>query len=239
MTEPHESWASIYDIAYEQSFGEFYKDLTDTTIDVITNVVIPPARIVDFGAGTGRLSIPLSARGYKIMAVEPCKEMLDQLTSKSGQLSISTFHGKMQDFQTDTPFDIALCVFTVLLYLLDEESLKKSIQAAANALKHDGLMLIDIPLKAVFQSYHTNTPTIQRDVSIQPSQDHDIYLYTDRITMKMEEQNTTYRDSFCIRHWKMDDVMKILSDSGFVVIRNMSEEFTGAGSNYLLVRKST
>ena len=36
MTEPHASWASVYDVAYEQSFGEFYKDLTSVTIEAIT-----------------------------------------------------------------------------------------------------------------------------------------------------------------------------------------------------------
>ena len=35
MTTPHESWASVYDIAYEQSFGEFYHDLTGSTIETI------------------------------------------------------------------------------------------------------------------------------------------------------------------------------------------------------------
>ena len=45
---------------------------------------------------------------------------------------------------------MAICVFIVLLYLLDE---KKSIQAAANALVPNGHLLIDIPNKIVFQDY--------------------------------------------------------------------------------------
>ena len=41
MTTPHESWASVYDIAYEQSFGEFYHDLTGSTIETIENTIKP------------------------------------------------------------------------------------------------------------------------------------------------------------------------------------------------------
>ena len=74
MIGPHASWAGIYDLVYEESFGQFYEALTDTTIDQIKKTVHPPASIVDFGAGTGRLSIPLATSGYMITAVEPCRE---------------------------------------------------------------------------------------------------------------------------------------------------------------------
>jgi len=60
MKMPHASWANIYDLAYEQSFGRFYDALTHATIEQIKESIQLPARIVDFGAGTGRISIPLS-----------------------------------------------------------------------------------------------------------------------------------------------------------------------------------
>ena len=124
MTTPHSSWAEFYDKAYEHSFGKFYYQFTNETIKQIESCVQPPARIVDFGAGTGRLSIPLANNGYRVVAVDPCKQMLDQLSGKQGGDCVTTFVGQMQDFQTDAPFDMAICVFTVLLYLLDEESLQ-------------------------------------------------------------------------------------------------------------------
>ena len=55
--------------------------------------------------------------------------MVDQMYGKSGGKAVRSYIGKMQDFQTDTPFDMAICVFTVLLYLLDEDSLKSSFRA--------------------------------------------------------------------------------------------------------------
>jgi len=152
--KPHASWASVYDIAYEQSFGTFYKELTSVTIDVISNTIQPPARIVDFGAGTGRISIPLSAMGYNVFAVDPSSEMLDQLSSKDRSSSVNVFNGKMQDFQSDIQFDMAICVFTVLIYVLDEESLEESIKVAADLLKSGGLLLIDIPSKAIFKIFN-------------------------------------------------------------------------------------
>ena len=79
MSTPHASWASVYDFIYKESFGELYDLLTERTVKQIKRYISPPARIVDFGAGTGRLSIPLSESGFNVVAVEPCDKMVDQL----------------------------------------------------------------------------------------------------------------------------------------------------------------
>lgn len=237
MTDPHASWASVYDIVYEQSFSDFYHNLTNITIDTITKILKPPSRIVDFGAGTGRLSIPLASMGYDVLAVEPCREMLDQLVIKQNSSSVNIFHGKIQDFQTDVPFDMAICVFTVLLYLLDEQSLKKSIQAAANALSPEGLMLIDIPSRAIFQSYQRKTQIMDRSVSISQSNEVDIYQYTERTSLKLNGREDIYTDNFEIKYWSINKAVEIFVENGFSIIKNLSSEFSGAGSSYLLLKK--
>ena len=176
MTEPHASWADIYDLVYEESFGKFYDALTNATIDQIKKTVQPPASIVDFGAGTGRLSIPLAAHGYIVRAVEPCQEMYDQLRDKPGGEAISRFIGKMEDFETDTRFDMAICVFTVLLYLPDETSLRASLEAAYKSLRSGGYLLIDVPLRDIFNSFQSTTNLVQRDVTVTPGHNDTYYM---------------------------------------------------------------
>ena len=82
---PHSSWAEVYDLAYDQSFGEFYNRLTAATIQVVTDILQPGGSIVDFGAGTGRLSIPLAGKNFEVTAVDPCFEMLCQGAEKTGR----------------------------------------------------------------------------------------------------------------------------------------------------------
>jgi 2-polyprenyl-3-methyl-5-hydroxy-6-metoxy-1,4-benzoquinol methylase len=43
--------------------------------EVITGLLPPGGSIVDFGAGTGRLAIPLARAGYRVTAVEPSSAM--------------------------------------------------------------------------------------------------------------------------------------------------------------------
>jgi 2-polyprenyl-3-methyl-5-hydroxy-6-metoxy-1,4-benzoquinol methylase len=66
---PHTNNASIYDFVMTARFGIAYKILTDNNIRTIRNI-ITEGKILDFGAGTARLAIPLTELGYQIKAVE-------------------------------------------------------------------------------------------------------------------------------------------------------------------------
>jgi hypothetical protein len=59
----------------------------------------------------------------------------------------------MEHFETDEPYDLALCVFTVTPYLLDDGCVGRSLRAAATALKPGGLLVVDVPGPVLFQSY--------------------------------------------------------------------------------------
>jgi len=114
---PHETWAQCYDYAYENTFGCLYGKLTTLTLDAICSHIEPSASVVDFGAGTGRISIPLAQRGYSVTSVEPCREMTQELQRKAKEenVKIETIIQGMQDFDGKKKFDMAICVFTVLL----------------------------------------------------------------------------------------------------------------------------
>ena len=232
---PHSSWAEVYDLAYDRSFGEFYNRLTDATIQVITDGIHHGGSIVDFGAGTGRLSIPLANMNFEVTAVDPCREMLCQLEQKKREgMRLSTVCSKMQDFK-DSNFDCALCVFTVLSYLLYEESLKKALSAAYGALKPNGMLLIDIPSRTIFQNYSRKDELIERVVSV--IQDSgDIYNYHETLKVKgANGDESTYTDEFKIRYWPPEYVLNNLEATGFVFEADLTEYFSGTGSHYWII----
>ncbi len=237
-SQPHSSWAEVYDLAYEQSFGEFYRQLTEATVKVITDRFKPPARVVDFGAGTGRLSIPLADMGFNVTAIEPCEEMLNQLRQKKQQgMLLNDICSTMQDYQGKIEFDMALCVFTVLLYLRDEDSLEKAVKAAYASLKPGGMLLIDIPNKSLFQSYSRKDHRIERTVSVTEQTD-DIFIYTE--DLKVTQPNgdeSSYSDTFPIRYWPAQTVRHLLEKAGFVQDADLSHDFSGAGAYYWLMSK--
>ena len=234
---PHDSWASVYELAYRQSFGSFYKQLTDLTIHTIKEHLPIGSSIVDFGAGTGRLSIPLAKEGYKVTAVEPSKAMIEQLLQKKKDLPIETVTAKMEDVHTVKEQDMALCVFTVILYLLDEKALKKSIESVSASLRSGGLLLIDIPTRDLFDDFHYQDATMERTVTIQPIDDV-VYSYHERLTVTdASNEKKEYIDSFRIRYWTLQEVSDVLESSGFELYEDLSDVFSGSGSRYYLLRK--
>ncbi len=234
---PHASWAQAYDIAYEHSFGDFYNFLTDATIQVIAGRTLAGRTIVDFGAGTGRLSVPFAEMGYEVTAIEPCEEMLSQLKAKYQKGKLHCICSKMQDYEGHAKFDIALCVFTVILYLLDEDDLRKAFRAAYNSLKPNGMLLIDIPTKSIFQSYSSKDYQIKRTVSV-IEQSKNIFTYTENLQVRNSNgTESTYSDKFYIRYWPPETVSKALMDAGFVYAEDLSGQFLGAGSQYWLMKK--
>ena len=43
------------------------------------------ARVADLGAGTGRLALPLAARGFRVTAIEPAEAMLARLRETASE----------------------------------------------------------------------------------------------------------------------------------------------------------
>ncbi|MFM2319807.1 MAG: hypothetical protein RLZZ215_2428 [Pseudomonadota bacterium] len=237
--QPHASWAEVYDLAYEQSFGCFYTNLTYKTLEVITEVITTDKKIIDFGAGTGRLSIPLAEKGFEVTSVEPCLAMLEQLEQKKQPtMKLKTVCSTMQDYKGQEQFDFAMCVFTVLIYLLDEQSLKKALIAAYDALKPNGLLFLDIPSVNLFNSYSRITEQFERNVLIL-KQENNLYLYLeDFILNHSNNEKTRYQDEFFIKHWEADLVDKLLVEIGFLHEADLTEYFIGSGSHYWLMRKA-
>ena len=243
MTEtnkiPHSSWAEVYDIAYQRTYGLIYETFTKNTVKVINQLLNKSSKILDFGAGTGRLSIPLANDGHQITAVEPCQEMIDQLKLKDFNNKVESVCKKMEDFETTIEYDAALCVFTVIIYLLDEDSFKKSMSAAYNALRQGGILLLDIPMESVFRSYERKDNEFYRSVDVIPIQsNNNLFIYKE--ILKLFKDNGYHRhfeDEFIIRFWPSQQVIDLLMGVGFVLSKNLSNQFSGTGSNYYAFQK--
>jgi SAM-dependent methyltransferase len=66
-------------------------------VDRLSSLAVAPGRIVDLGAGTGLLAIPLAARGHAVMAVEPAEAMLSFLRQQASSLPIACLQATAED----------------------------------------------------------------------------------------------------------------------------------------------
>ncbi len=71
----------ILSFCNQNVLGDFYDNITNETLNVI-NELLPEGKVIDYGAGTGRITIPLKKQGYKVIAVEKSTGMASEIKKK-------------------------------------------------------------------------------------------------------------------------------------------------------------
>ena len=221
-TRPHDSWAQYYDSVMEESFGADLQQLTSRSVETIRRGLPPPASVVDYGAGTGRLAIPLARLGFDVTAVDPAPAMLSRIAEKAPELPIRRKHRTMASFRSERRFDLALCVFSVVAHFLDQSALTASCDAVASVLRPGGGLLIDVPHTSLFQSFDIETDHLIRCVEVEP----------------VDGVIWTYEDVHALRCWSRGEVTQALTRAGFIFVEDHSSKFAQWEADYLRFRLS-
>jgi SAM-dependent methyltransferase len=92
-----ERWADVYDDWYDDP------DEVASTVDCLATVAGPPERasgpVLELGIGTGRIALPLAARGYDVRGVDASPAMVEVLRRKASATEIPVHLGDMADLQ--------------------------------------------------------------------------------------------------------------------------------------------
>jgi SAM-dependent methyltransferase len=238
-TGNHGSWATVYDEVNRRCFGHHYDELTILTLAKIQELGDKQV-IVDFGAGTGRLSIPLAKAGHKeVIAVEPSAAMLEQLRIKAAGIDSMRIYKKTlgtSGYLTGGGADLALAVFTVIAYILTPEELTQSFTNARRELKAEGKLLIDIPSEDLFRDSRVTQDGLDRKITFTPL-GANLYDYEETTTLSDNGIETKYDDKFRLRYWTEEEVKAALHEAGLEILEDWSKHFPKAGAEYWLCAK--
>jgi SAM-dependent methyltransferase len=240
MNKPHDNWGEYYDFVYEQTFGGYYDALTAETLNVIKQI-LPDATIIDFGAGTGRLAIPLAEQGYKVTAVEKSAGMVNEFNRKlsRGNALIEIHNCSISEYDGANA-DLAIALFTVLSYSISEEELTKNLQAICNSVRSGGNFFFDLPSTLFFRGgriIQKESAHLNRVVDVLATDQLDIYYYHERSSGVFNGNEFRYEDEFKIRYWEISTVERILNENGFVDTTQTFPQFNSTASTYKLFKK--
>jgi SAM-dependent methyltransferase len=238
---PHENSAKFYDFVYKKRFGANYDRLTNANLNKISSYV-KSGKVLDFGAGTGRISIPLAQQGFDVTAIDKSQAMLDIIKEKAVQYNLNIQSETNIKPYTDATYDIAISIFTVLAYITEQDEIDFTIKQLWDTLKQGGYFIFDLASKIGYEerckNYDciTNT-TISHDftelvkVTLYNEDDITFGKYYEKVEGIYNATNFEYTEEFNIRFWKIEELNSILSIFNFV------EKFDLMGATYYVYQR--
>lgn len=101
---------------------------------------------VDLGAGPGNQSIPLSNRGFDVVAMDFCEALLDELRSYPGGSDVRTVLADISEFRRhiDGKPDLIVCMGDTLVHLPQRSAAERLLADITEALGPGGSAVISI-----------------------------------------------------------------------------------------------
>lgn len=132
-------------------FGERYAHEYDQRTDLdpapavefLAGLVASGARVLELATGTGRVALPLAARGLAVEGIEGSAAMVERMRAKPGGEAIPVVVGDMADVAVTGPYPLAYLVFNTLFNLPDQDRQVDCFANVARVLAPGGLFVIE------------------------------------------------------------------------------------------------
>jgi SAM-dependent methyltransferase len=122
--------------------GLFSPEILDPTVDCLADLA-QGGSVLEFGIGTGRVAIPLAARGIQAAGIDFSADMLGQLRTKPGAAAISVVEGDMATTRVAGEFSLVYLVANTILNLTTQDEQVACFENAARHLRARGRFVIE------------------------------------------------------------------------------------------------
>lgn len=100
-------------------------------------------RVLELGIGTGRVALPLAARGLDVHGIDASPQMVERLHAKPGGRDLPVVLGDFADLAVDGSFALVYVVFHTFFGLLSQDAQVRCFARVAARLDEDGAFAIE------------------------------------------------------------------------------------------------
>jgi SAM-dependent methyltransferase len=122
--------------------GMFDAHVLDTTVDCLFDLTDGGAAL-EFAIGTGRVAVPLAARGVPVTGIELSTDMLEVLRAKPEASAITTVEGDMTVTFVEGEFSLVYLVFNTIMNLTTQDEQVACFENAARHLRPGGRFVVE------------------------------------------------------------------------------------------------
>ncbi len=127
---------------YDSDDGPFAPDVVGPTVDRLVELA-GDGRALELAIGTGRIALPLAARGVPVTGIDDSPAMVAQLQAKPGGGDIPVTIGDMATTRADGEFALVYLVFNTISNLVTQDAQVACFENAAAHLAPDGCFVIE------------------------------------------------------------------------------------------------
>ncbi|HLI00131.1 MAG TPA: class I SAM-dependent methyltransferase, partial [Acidimicrobiales bacterium] len=131
--------AARYDTSAEEMFAS---EVLGATVDLLAELAGDGAAL-EFAVGTGRVALPLAARGVPVSGIELSTAMVEQLQAKPGSERIDVTVGDMATTRRPGQFRLVYLVYNTIGNLTTQDAQVACFANAAAHLEPGGVFVIE------------------------------------------------------------------------------------------------
>jgi SAM-dependent methyltransferase len=129
---------------YDQStWEEFQPETISATVDFLADLA-DDGRVLELGIGTGRVALPLAARGVEVAGIDLSEAMVSRLRAKPGGDGIDVAIGDFSTTRMEGSFSLVYLVYNGIENLTTQEAQVACFRNAAAHLEAGGRFVIEV-----------------------------------------------------------------------------------------------
>jgi SAM-dependent methyltransferase len=108
--------------------------------------------VLEYGCGSGRITVPIAEQGVQIVGVDQASEMLDRFRDRLRKLPpevaqrIRLVRGDMRATRLKSRFSLVLCTFNTFLHLYDRSDVERFLARVRTHLRRGGRFVFDVSM---------------------------------------------------------------------------------------------
>jgi len=170
---------------YDSTLGDWGDPgVVAATADFVAELAGEGAAL-ELGIGTGRIAVPLAARGVNVHGIDLSPDMVGQLRAKPGGEDIPVTIGDFATTRVDQTFTVAYLVFNTINNLTTQDAQAACFENVAAILEPGGCFVVEVGVPAreplsVFDLSETHVGIDERDPATQRLVSHHFSLVNGR-----------------------------------------------------------
>ena len=124
-------------------YDEWYAELDPANAVELLADLAGDGRVLELAIGSGRIALPLAARGVEVHGIDASRRMVERLRAKPGGDAIPVTMGDFAEVPVEGTFRVVFVAFNTFFALQDQEAQVRCFERVAEHLDGEGVFVLE------------------------------------------------------------------------------------------------